>query len=208
MHAPYQISESPIAASKALTIFRQNNKTSAIQHNFAVNAYNHHCIAMYERAAHVQDLLVTWVLAANGKQAQLYHYKKVSRETSSSNANHADCDDEENYYNLSFLPNEVIDVEPLIDYQMGRKSEPLRPRSSGGAGIKSSNNTSVGIQHRYVNAIALHLQDSFAKHHFDRLMLVMPVDIMKALKQQLSYDVRATIIRELPQRQILQEAYT
>lgn len=152
-------------------------------------------MAAYERAAQIQQLLVTWVLVADDSHAQIYECRKTMKNIPWGEANKHSCADEKSGYELMTVPNGVMEAETVDGYRT--------EYSRRGAGL-SSNRLSLNahepcedikeeLRRRFIGAIAGNLQQAGAKNSFDRLVLMAPARMISELWGQSGNGVRDRI---------------
>lgn len=176
--------------AKGITHFYGNDRSSLICEGK---------IAMYERAAQLQQFLITWVLVADSRQAQIYEYHKSTQEIPLAGANKHHYTSERSDHELAPVPNGALEAESIDDYQIGRDQR----------GTASSDNSPVHnayaphgditeeLKRRFAKAIAGKLHRACMENFFDRLVLVAPAKMIGELVEQLTTDVQDSLVAVL-----------
>ncbi|MGB9154010.1 MAG: host attachment protein [Alphaproteobacteria bacterium] len=151
-------------------------------------------VALYARAASVQNLLVTWMLVADDEKAQIYECYKTE---------HAKADetrevhyyDEQSGQSLVAVPNGFIKADSVWDCQMKRASDNL---NSSGDVVRNADELQRVVQEelnrQFLRTIAAKLQAAYAANAYDRLIFSVPTGMIAAIKERLSFNVQDCIV--------------
>jgi protein required for attachment to host cells len=175
--------------------FREHN------YNFNESASIHKGkTAMYERAARLPQLLITWALLADGKQARIYECRKIMQKVPLGGANIHHYYDEQSGHELVLVPNGAMEAESIDDYQIGhdRRGTSSSSNSSTHNTYEPHGDIQKELKRRFIKAISDKLQQACANNSFDRLILVAPAKMVGELRKQLSSDVQNRIVGVLP----------
>ena len=153
-------------------------------------------IAMYEHAARLQQLLVTWVLIADGKRAQIYECRKTVQKIPLGGVNIHHYYDEKSGHGLVPVPNGVMESESIDDYQTGhdRRGTASSSNSSTHNTYEPHGDIAEELKQRFTRTIAGKLQNACADNLFDRLVLVAPARMISELRGRLSPAVQDRIV--------------
>lgn len=154
-------------------------------------------VAMYECAAKLQQLLVTWVLISDDQQARIFECL---------NTDPPEEQDLHAYYDkstgqkLSLIPDGLIAAQTIDDYQiwLDWRGAAWNEGSTPFAAHELFDGIRGEIKRRFIRTIADRLQQACAKSAFDRLVLIAPTKMLSELHVHLDADVQDCIVSILP----------
>jgi protein required for attachment to host cells len=129
---------------------------------------------------------VTWILVADGKQAQIYTRSPVGRKVPTGSAEHP------NY--LEFQEQGLVPVPEMAFKANSAKGHDQLAHQMNAPHIDIHNE----IKHHFMKIIAERLNDAKAKKLFDRLVLIAPPKMLGELRADLDKKVLAVVVAELP----------
>jgi len=188
---------------------RVGNKRPITLEGVAVNAkhifgttksINERKIAMYERAAELPQLLVTWVLVADGRQAQIYECHKTTQKIPLGGANKHHYYNEKSGHELVPMADGFLEAESVDDYQTGhdRRGTASSSNSPTHNTYEPHGDINKELKRRFTKIIADKLQQACIESSFDHLVIVAPTRMLGELREQLSADVQNRIVGVLP----------
>jgi protein required for attachment to host cells len=136
---------------------------------------------------------VTWILVADGKQAQVYVRERVERRMPPSFAE-----------SISHEPMPVADMcweaESADQYQVGRNATGMVFSSGGSARHMSEPHMDARaeVKQHLAVLVAGELDMAKAQKRFDRLVLVAPPKMLGEIKKHLGKAVLKSVVAELP----------
>jgi protein required for attachment to host cells len=153
-------------------------------------------VAMYERAADLHKLLVTWVLVADGERAQIYECHKDTNGASYDEINRYPIYGDQTGYQFKLVPYGLIDEKTMTELHHGDNWN----QATSSSAIFTQNNDEI-IENNYSkfgfrleSAIAYRLHLACLKDLFDRLVLVAPAGMIAELMRKLSSNVQDRIV--------------
>jgi protein required for attachment to host cells len=157
-------------------------------------------MAMYERAAQFHKLLVTWVLVADGKRAQIYDCRKTMQKIPLVGTNKHHYYDEKSDHKLVPVQNGVTESESIDDYQTGhdRRGTASSSNSPTHNTYEPRGDIDEELKRRFAKSITTKLQQACVNNSFDRLILVAPAKMINELRGQLSDEVQDRVVGVLP----------
>jgi hypothetical protein len=166
----------------------------------AVDCLHAKKVAMYERAALLEQLLVTWVLFANDKYARIYERRNLTQGRLSEASERHPCFDNRSLYELVPMPDGAIAAESIVDSPADRDwTNAVSGGNDSARGIYDPcGDLKEKLKRKFIETIAWKLQQGCAKNSFDRLVLAAPSRLIAALTGQLNADVRNCIVDALP----------
>ena len=136
---------------------------------------------------------MTWILVADGKQAQVYVRARVERQMPPPFEQ-----------NISHEPVPVMgmrwEAESVNQYQLGRDATGMVFSSSGSARHMAEPHIDAHeeVKHHFALTIAKALGEARAKKQFEHLVLVAPPKMLGDIRKHLDQHVLATVVAELP----------
>jgi len=139
-------------------------------------------LAMYERASRLPQLLVTWMLVADGGQAQIYEGRKAMQSVLAGKTAGQIYSEKKSRREWVLIADGIIAAEKSQDLSTNDYDQDIMDHS----------------QHQLIRAIASKLQSAFEEGSFDRLALIAPSWMIVELKERLDADVQNCIIGVMP----------
>jgi protein required for attachment to host cells len=129
---------------------------------------------------------VTWILVADGKQAQIYTRSPVGRKVPTGSAEHP--------HYLEFQEQGLVPVP-----EMALKADSAKGHDQLAHQMNATHiNIHDEIKHHFMKVIAERLNDAKTKKLFDRLVLIAPPKMLGDLRTDLDKKVIAAVVAELP----------
>jgi protein required for attachment to host cells len=143
---------------------------------------------------------ITWVLVADGKQAQIYECLKTIRNIPLGGVNIHHYFNEKSGIELAPVPDGTLTAETIDSYQIGHDR-----RGTSSSSVSSVHNTyephgniEEELKRHFVKAIAAKLDRACAEKSFDRLVLVAPARMVGEIREQLTAEAQKRIAAVLP----------
>jgi len=154
---------------------------------------------MYE---HIQSHKspVTWVLVADGKQANIYDCRKAMQKIPLGGANKHHAFDEKPIHELVPVPNGALEAESINDYQVGhdRRGTTSSSVSSVHNSYEPHGDIKEELKRRFTEALAKKLGKAHEEKLFDHIILVAPAKMIGELREQLAPDLQRCVAAVLP----------
>lgn len=143
---------------------------------------------------------VTWILVADGRQAQLYTRQKVEKMIPLAGNSRRGHFAETTSHEPVPIPGMKWEAESPDQYEVGRNATGMVFESSGGARHMSEPHMDVReeIKIHFARAIAEQLNQALSKKAFDRLVLIAPARMLGEIKKHLDKKVIKQITAEMP----------
>ena len=135
--------------------------------------------------------IITWILVADARRAQVYIRERVERlGLSSRGATHK----------LVAVAGMRWKAESVHEYEVGRNAIGMVFQSVGNARHMAEPHIDVReeVKLHFAKAIATNLNAAKEKKQFDCLVLVAPPKMLREIKDHLDKDVQKTVVAELP----------
>ena len=148
--------------------------------------------------SHHHQPAITWVVIADGQQADVFSCLKSTHKVPLAGANKHHYYDEKAGHELVPVPEGSIKAEPLSDYQIGHN----RRGTSSSSNSPTHNTYEPGdineeLNRRFLQKISNLLQVARQAKLYDKLIIVAPGRMIRALKSQLSAELRKIIVGSL-----------
>lgn len=143
---------------------------------------------------------ITWVLVADGKQAQVYaHAVEEKSVPLAGNAKHRHYDASPARI-LTPIPGMRWEAESPKAYETGRNATGMVFASVGGARHIGEPHIDARreVKQHFASDLAAQINDAREKKRFDRLVLAAPPRMLGEVRTHLSEAVRKVVIAELP----------
>ena len=154
---------------------------------------------MNEHIAHHAKPSITWVLIADGKEAQIYVCNKNIKKLPLGGANIHHYYDEQSGHELLTVPEGQLNAESINDYQIGHDQ-----RGTSSSSNSPTHNTyepqgdiKVELKRRFAQSIAEKLQKAFQEKLFQNLILVAPPKMIGELREYLDDNLQTHVIASL-----------
>ncbi|MDR3450483.1 MAG: host attachment protein [Alphaproteobacteria bacterium] len=146
-----------------------------------------------------QPPLVTWVLIADGKQAQIHSYNRSVREVPLGGANKHHLSEEKASHHLSPVTNGDMKAESINDYQLGhdRRGQTSSSNSPTYNTYEPQGDIHEELKRRFMKSIADKLHKAAESKSFDRLILVAPAKMIGELKEHMAADLQKRVVATL-----------
>jgi protein required for attachment to host cells len=147
---------------------------------------------MNEQHTSKPHMYITWVLVADGKQAQVYECRKVTLKFPLGGANKHHYVNEKSGHELVPVSNMALEAESIDDYQIGhdRRGTSSSSNSPTHNTYEPHGDIKEELKRRFTKTIADKLQHACTEKLFDRLVLVAPAKMIGGLREQLAANVR------------------
>jgi protein required for attachment to host cells len=151
---------------------------------------------------HIKDPqrpLITWVLIADMKQAQIYNCSKTLKQTPLTGANPHHYYDEKSGHALAPVLNGLFKAESIDDYQVGhdRRGTASSSNSSAHNTYEPKGDIKTELKRRFAETLSDKLQQAYAEKLFDQLVLVAPPKMIGEFREQLTPDIQHNIVASL-----------
>lgn len=147
-----------------------------------------------------QEVLVHWVLVANGKQAKIYSYQNLTNEVAGSHSVRRPNYVETHSHEWVPVPEMHFLAEKPSDFEMGHDKLGSVHESATNARHSNTPRTDIHeqIMDRFVKTIATKFkQITSTEKPFDELTLVAPSRMIHELEKQLPTDVSNRVIAKI-----------
>src|ERR1700722_2140591 len=146
-----------------------------------------------------QHPLVTWVLIADDKQAQIYDCHKTSEKIALGGANPHHYYDEKSGHELVPVLNGLLESESMNDYQIGhdRRGTTSSSNSSAHNTYEPHGDIKGELKRKFAESISHKLQQALTDKLFDRLVLVAPAKMIGELREKLANDIQSKVVASL-----------
>ena len=156
---------------------------------------------MHLNSAQIQEQdSALWVLVADGGRAQIYRYHKDKAVMPMHEPQWHSSNQDIKHHQLTPVPGMTLGAESLGDFQVSHDG-----RGSLVGGQNAAHNTCEPhldihdeVKQNLVTAIVAKLKQAFEEKAFDRLVIVASPHILGLLRQQLSTEIMAHVIAEIP----------
>ncbi len=170
--------------------------------NFRVlSSFHKDKVALYEQAANLKELMVTWVLVECGNQAQIYVCHKKTNTNAPWSDNGFNAYDKKTDYELAPVSNGIIGTNTKNDYQIDNDWNGTvlsRDASIHEFGGQQTDNA-ASVREHFMTNVAGRLAQACRKNLFDRLLLVASDKMIGELKMKLATDVLDRIVTVAPE---------
>jgi protein required for attachment to host cells len=153
-------------------------------------------MAMLERPTLRQPIKITWILVADGRSVQAYELRKSRRIRSLTGSQKHPAIEEIDEHEL--VPVLKVEAEPLDDFEIGhdRRGETMSSANNAHNAYEPSN-IEEELMRKYMDEVSVKLHHAYIDKQFANLILVAPAKMMGALRQQLTPDVKQSIVAQV-----------
>jgi protein required for attachment to host cells len=154
---------------------------------------------MREDIAHHQQPLITWILIADDKRAQIYDCRKTQQPVPLGGANPHHYFDEKSGHELMPVLNGLLKSESMDDYQIGhdRRGTASSSNSPTHNTYEPHGDIKGELKRRFSESIAHKLQQAYADKLFNQIVLVAPPKMIGELREHLSHDIQGKVVASL-----------
>lgn len=149
--------------------------------------------------SHHHQPAITWIVIADRQQADVFSCLKSTHKVPLAGANKHHYYDEKAGHELVPVPEGSIKAEPLSDYQIGHNR-----RGTSSSSNSPTHNTyeprgdiNEELNRRFLQRISDLLKVARQAKLYDKLIIVAPGRMIRALKSQFSADLRKIIVGSL-----------
>jgi protein required for attachment to host cells len=155
---------------------------------------------MREHTAYQPQPIVTWILIADDKEAQIYDCHKTLQPIPLGGANPHHYYNEKSSHELSPVMNGLLKSESINDYQIGhdRRGTASSSNSPTHNTYEPHGDIDGELKRRFAESIAHKLQQACENKLFDQLILVAPPKMIGELREHMSKNIDTKIVATLP----------
>lgn len=155
---------------------------------------------MHANTKPMSEKSITWVLVADGKQAQIYECSKTTRNIPLGGANTHHYFNEKSGHELVPVPDGTLKAETIDSYQIGHDR-----RGTSSSSVSSAHNTyephgdiKEELKRHFVKTVAAKLDRACTEKSFNRLVLVAPARMIGEIREQLTAETQNHVVAVLP----------